>query len=246
MPSSHKRAHTTFIGPLRMSYSSNAGERQKVAIVGGGFGGLYTALSLAELDRRTNLLDISLYDPKDKFVFLPLLYELAVGSATASEVSPGYESLLEGSGIKYIQSDVTSIDSVARQICYITKDSSSSSSSSSSATQKVDYDQCVIATGTRPRSALIPGAAEFAIPFYRVSDVEMLQSKLQALKNGESADQNKIRIVVVGAGYSGVEVAVNLAEYLRDSKKGYEIHIVDRNTEVMHTSPAFNRATAQK
>lgn len=230
--------HSLCMSSSYSSSSSNSGERQKVAIVGGGFGGLYTALSLAELDRRTNMLDISLYDSKDKFVFLPLLYELAVGSATSLEVAPEYLTLLEGSGIKYIQSDVTSINSITRQIEY--------TESSSTNPQQTEYDQCVIATGTRPRASLISGAAEFAIPFYRVSDVEILQKKLQSrLSEMTLGDGKKIQITVIGAGYSGVEVAINLAEYLRDAKKSYEIHLVDRNSEVMHTSPSFNRITAQ-
>jgi 2-polyprenyl-6-methoxyphenol hydroxylase-like FAD-dependent oxidoreductase len=66
-----------------------AAERSKVVIVGGGFGGLYTALKLKNQEETLGgvALDVTLVDAKDKFVFLPLLYELATGTASAVEVS---------------------------------------------------------------------------------------------------------------------------------------------------------------
>lgn len=57
-------------------------------IAGGGFGGLYSALRLAELAREGQpahagpAVDITLVDRSERFLFLPLLYELAVGEGT--------------------------------------------------------------------------------------------------------------------------------------------------------------------
>lgn len=66
-----------------------AAERSKVVVVGGGFGGLYTALKLKDEEKKMGgmTLDVTLVDAKDNFVFLPLLYELATGTASAVEVS---------------------------------------------------------------------------------------------------------------------------------------------------------------
>lgn len=66
-----------------------------MVIAGGGFGGLYSALRLAELAREGQpahagpALDITLVDRSDRFVFLPLLYELAVGEAQKVGVRVG-------------------------------------------------------------------------------------------------------------------------------------------------------------
>ncbi len=65
-----------------------------------GFAGLYTALKLQSLDKN-NQLDITLIDKKDKFVFLPLLYELALGFASVSEVAPLYSNILSDSRVRY-------------------------------------------------------------------------------------------------------------------------------------------------
>ena len=68
---------------------SIAAKRSKVVVVGGGFGGLYTALKLKDQEKTVGgvALDVTLVDAKDKFVFLPLLYELATGTASAVEAS---------------------------------------------------------------------------------------------------------------------------------------------------------------
>ena len=66
-----------------------------VAVLGGGFGGLYTALALSrESRRRGKALDVAIVDPGEQFVFLPLLYDLTVGTASTAEVCPYYKDIL--------------------------------------------------------------------------------------------------------------------------------------------------------
>ena len=73
------------------------GSSDRVVVLGGGFGGLYTALRLAELSAAPSSkpLHLTLVDANDKFTFLPLLYELCTGRAGLSEVAPPFQDLLE-------------------------------------------------------------------------------------------------------------------------------------------------------
>jgi len=64
------------------------------------------------------------------------------------------------------------------------------------------------------------------------------------LKYLKSSNQENIRVVIIGGGYSGVEIATNIAEYLGELRA--KITIVHRNEEIMHTSPKFNREIAEK
>ena len=75
------------------------GSSDRVVVLGGGFGGLYTALRLAELSAAPSSkpLHLTLVDANDKFTFLPLLYELCTGRAGLSEVAPAFQDLLEAS-----------------------------------------------------------------------------------------------------------------------------------------------------
>ena len=91
----------------------------KVAVVGGGFGGLYTALKIAKMSEEAeegDSTEVTLIDPKDKFVFLPLLYELTVDTASVQEVAPKYRDLLDKTSVKFVQGSVESVDTELRQV----------------------------------------------------------------------------------------------------------------------------------
>jgi hypothetical protein len=84
-------------GHMRMSADSLG--RPDVCIVGGGFGGLYTALKLSGLGWGDGPAPrVTLIDRSERFVFLPMLYEVTTGSASCWEVAPRFEELLAGSG----------------------------------------------------------------------------------------------------------------------------------------------------
>ncbi len=85
-----------------------AGERLSVApricILGGGFGGLYTAVRLESLLwPQGSKPQVTLIDQSERFVFKPLLYELLNGGASADEVAPFFTKLLAPYSTNFIQ-----------------------------------------------------------------------------------------------------------------------------------------------
>ena len=85
-----------------------AGERLSVApricILGGGFGGLYTAVRLEGLLwPQGSKPQVTLIDQSERFVFKPLLYELLNGGASAEEVAPFFTKLLAPYSTNFIQ-----------------------------------------------------------------------------------------------------------------------------------------------
>lgn len=208
-------------------------DRKSICIIGGGFGGLYTALSISnKIDKNT---DVYLIDPKDNFVFSPLLYELAVGTASPIEVAPQYSTLLKGTNVKFIKAEVNNIDFQQQNFDLKIIDNSNDETINIPSTLK--YDQLVISTGIQPRTDLIPGAKEHSLPFYRVNDAFKLKTKLKELK---ASKKDTLNVVVIGGGYSGVEVATNIAQELKKAL----VTIIDRNSTLMLTSTKHNRKTA--
>lgn len=79
------------------------------------------------------------------------------------------------------------------------------------------------------------------MPFYRVEDAYELRLRLRALLD---SGKSIIRAVVLGGGYSGVEVATNIAEYIGKDKA--VVSIIDRNDKILKSSPANNREGSER
>ncbi|MBW4466817.1 MAG: NAD(P)/FAD-dependent oxidoreductase [Pegethrix bostrychoides GSE-TBD4-15B] len=200
----------------------------RICILGGGFGGLYTALKLTQFPwSKAEKPEIVLIDQRDRFLFSPLLYELLTGELETWEIAPPYIELLANTGIQFVQAEVAGIDLEAKQLRLQTAD-------------ELSYDYLVLAMGGETPLDLVPGAAEHAIPFRTIADAYRLEEKLRML---EQSNRDKIRVAVVGAGYSGVELACKLAERLGERGR---IRLIEAAAQILRSSPDFNRKTADQ
>ncbi|WP_299410800.1 NAD(P)/FAD-dependent oxidoreductase [Acaryochloris sp. IP29b_bin.148] len=197
-----------------------------ICILGGGFGGLYTALRLSQLPWEAHKPLIYLVDQNDHFLFSPLLYELVTGELQSWEIAPPYSELLANTDVRFLQSAVQQIDVQQQQVTL--------------SDQSLSYDRLVLALGGETPLQQVPGSAEYALPFRTVKDAYRLEERLRAL---ETSTASKIRVAVVGAGPSGVELACKLADRLGDRGR---IRLIERNTQILKSAPEFNQASAQK
>jgi demethylphylloquinone reductase len=193
-----------------------------IAIVGGGFGGLYTALALAEQRQHPPLL---LIEPNEEFLFLPLLYELLSGELRRWEIAPRYDTLLAGRGIAWLRDSVVAIDSRSR--CLHTASG-----------HQLNYSQAVVASGARLQSFGIPGVIEHAIGFRKLADVDRLQALVSQLRQLRQPLQ---RLAIVGAGPSGVELACKLADMLAGAAV---VELIEQGPMPLPQARAFNREQA--
>ena len=188
-----------------------------IVIVGGGFAGLYTALELA---RRPGHPPLLLVEPRDRFVFLPFLYELLSGELPLWQMAPRYDALLAGHGIGWQRDRVAAVEPDS---CHVVLESG----------QRLHYSQLVIATGAKPDSFGIPGVEDHALRFHSLEDVEALRAQLPTIRN---------RVAIVGAGPSGVELACKLADLLRGQAS---VELIERGERCLPQAKAFNRSQAE-
>jgi NADH dehydrogenase len=193
-----------------------------VVIAGGGFGGLYTALAMA--DRRPHP-PILLIEPNERFLFLPLLYELLSGELRSWEIAPRYDTLLAGRGVAWLRDRVVRVD--AERHCLQTAQG-----------REQSYGRLVLATGGRPESFGVPGVSEHALGFRSLADVERLQALVERLRLERRPLQ---RLAVVGGGPTGVELACKLADLLGDAAV---IELIEQGTELLASGRSFNRDQA--
>ncbi len=198
----------------------------RICILGGGFAGLYTALRLSQFPwTETEKPDIVLVDQHDRFVFLPLLYELMTGELETWEIAPPFSELLAGTGVHFQQDTVTTIDLDTQQV-------------NLRSGLTLPYDRLVLALGGETPLTSIPGASEYAFPFRTLADAYRLEERLRVLEAGQ---QDSIRVAIVGAGYSGVELACKLADRLGDRGR---LRLIEKGEHVLRSSPEFNREAA--
>lgn len=203
-------------------------QTSRICILGGGFGGLYTALRLSQLPwEKGEKPEIVLVDQGDRFIFLPLLYELLTGEMQTWEIAPPFEELLQDTGVRFYQGVVSGIDTEQKQVQL--QDG-----------LEIPYDRLVLALGGETPLDMVPGATSYAYPFRNLTDAYRLEERLRVL---EESDADKIRVAIVGAGYSGVELACKLADRLGERGRFRLIEIGD---QILRTSPEFNRQAATK
>lgn len=198
----------------------------KISILGGGFGGLYTAIYLSQSPEfRAGKCDITLVEQRERFLFTPLLYELITGELQRWEIAPSYQKLLANTKIDFRQQKIQQIDLKARQVALRNGET-------------LNYDYLVLAAGVQNRWAEIPGLRSHALTFRSLEDVELLQGQLRLLEN--SARQH-LRLAIIGGGPNGVELACKLADRL--GKRG-QIYLIERGEQILPGfSPGVRRAS---
>ncbi len=195
-----------------------------VVLVGGGFAGLTTALALNRYKEKPPVI---LIEPRSRFVFLPLLYELLSGEMKDWEVAPAYTSLINKVGISWLKDRVISIDANAQHL--ITANG-----------LRLHYDQLVLSTGSKPVDLGTHGVKDHALFFHSFEDVEILRKRIEALRLRQVSDK---AFVIVGAGPTGVELACKLADLL---DKICELHLIELGDRVLPNSKSFNQEQAEK
>ncbi|MFM1843580.1 MAG: dehydrogenase [Cyanobacteriota bacterium] len=200
----------------------------RICILGGGFGGLYTALRLSQFSWEGHTPpEIVLIDRQDRFLFAPFLYELLTEEMQTWEIAPPFVELLAKTGVQFRQAEVTGIDPLQKSVQL-------------NESENLDYDYLVIAMGGKTPFPNVPGVKDHAIGFRTLEDAYRLKQRLKTLEQSET---EKIRVAIVGGGYSGVELAGKLSDRLGDRGR---IRIIERSETILGTSPEYNRTSAQE
>src|SRR2546423_11212121 len=136
----------------------------RIVILGGGFGGLFTALDLAGSG------EVTLVSDEDHFVFTPMLYEYLSGEVEEWHIAPRYDELLE-ENVKVVVAKATGIDLKAQTV---------SSDNGTGSPESLPYDVLVLAVGGITNYAGVPGAEEFSLPFRKVEHADALRQRMVA------------------------------------------------------------------
>lgn len=187
----------------------------KIIILGGGFGGIRVALDLEK--KIGDETKITLIDRNSYHLFVPALYEVASAYVVKKDpfavrlkktICVPYSDIFEGKKANFMQAKVSAIDTENKKI--VTEGG-----------EILDYDYLVIALGNQVADFGVSGVKEYAFKFKDLEDALLLNRKIDELIKEVAAGirSRPINMVVVGAGFTGIEVAAEFAHYIKKLSK---------------------------
>ncbi len=193
-----------------------AGQRKRVVIVGGGFGGAYAAQTLAR--KAPSDTEVVLIDRQNFLLFYPLLIEAGVGQLEPRHVTVPIRRFIGRKG-KFVQAEVEGIDLDGQQVAYRVPGIDGQAT--------LHYDHLILAAGSVTKFPPIPGLAEHSFQLKSLQDsIEFRDRGIRLLEMANTvADREEkqalLRIVIVGSNFSGIELAGEYHEFLIDQAKNY-------------------------
>ncbi len=180
--------------------------RQRVVIIGGGFGGLYAAKALANRD-----LDVTLIDRKNHHTFQPLLYQVATTVLSPNQIAVPLRSILrKAKNIEVLLGEVVEIDVEKQSVRLANQES-------------VAYDFLVVAAGARHSYFGHDEWEQDAPGLKTVEDATEIRKRiLSAFEEAEreaflNGDHSPVNFAIVGGGPTGVELAGAIAGIARQA-----------------------------
>ena len=174
--------------------------RHRVVIVGAGFAGYNAARELSKLAGAS--IEITVINSTDYFLYLPLLPQVAAGLVEPRHICVSL--LRRMPKVRFVLGTVTHIDVRQKVVTW---------SSPEGGSGQAGYDRLILTAGSVNKLLPIPGVADYAHGFRSVAEAIYLrdhiirQLELAAGAADEAERQARCTFVVVGAGYTGTEVA---------------------------------------
>ena len=200
----------------RVAQTCGMNNTPPIVIIGGGFAGTTLARALGlglPAGQRVMLISEESYT-----TFNPMLAEV-VSAAVFPEhvVAPIRQMLTQRADSQFVMGRVHAVDFEQRLI----------STGTLAGERRFAYSQLVFAFGTRARLDLVPGLQEHALPLKLVGDAMHIRNRVLQRVAAMEIETDPVRrrslghFVVIGGGFSGVEVAGGLADFLRGAARYY-------------------------
>ena len=192
-------------------------EKKRIVVLGGGFGGIYTAMHLEKLFKHSPDYEVALVNRENYFVYQPMLAEVVGGSVGILDTINSIRGLLPKTRL-FIR-EIESIDTEKKQIILAPQFSHTPCI--------LSYDYLVLALGNVTDFRGMSGIHEHALAFKNLADALKIRNRvieaIEAASTEENPDlkQKLLTFVVGGGGFSGTEVVSEVNDLVRKLAKKY-------------------------
>ena len=239
--------------------AETTGERHQIVIVGGGAGGLELATRLGDRYGKRGRADVTLIDRARAHLWKPLLHEIAAGTMDLGHHELDYLAQAHWHGFRYRVGALAGLDRARREV----QVAPSRGEDDRLVTQAraFRYDTLVIAIGSLTNSFGTPGVAEHALCLDTPEQAKRFHRRLvdaciRAHAQPESLRPDQLKVAIIGAGATGVELAAELHKSTRElvaygldriePDRDIHIHLIDAAPRILPALPErLSRAAAR-
>lgn len=209
---------------------------RRIVILGGGFAGAYCAQQLEKELRNTDV-QIWLLDRNNYFVFYPLLVEAGTGSLEPRHAVVSLRSFLKRT--EFRMAEILDVEPKRQRVHYHRIGAEEHA--------ELGYDHLVIALGSVTRLPNVPGLAEHGFQLKGLADAVALRDRairmleIAAGTSEKTKRERLLHVVIVGANFTGVEIAGEFLAFLREASRRYpnidprecQVTLVERSERIL-------------
>jgi len=231
----------------------------RIVIVGGGAGGLELATRLGDTLGRRGQADVTLIEKTRTHVWKPKLHEIAAGSMDMSDHEVGYLAQSHWHHFRYRIGEMTGLDRERREV--LVAPWTDDEGRQVTPPRTVPYDTLVIAIGSQSNDFGTPGVREHAMRLESAADAQrfhqrMVNACIRAHAQAEPLRPAQLKVAIIGAGATGVELAAELHRTTRevvaygldrvDADKDMRVSVVEAAPRVLPALPErLSKATEE-
>ncbi|WP_028115189.1 NAD(P)/FAD-dependent oxidoreductase [Ferrimonas senticii] len=217
----------------------------KIVVIGGGAGGMELITKLGQQLGKKGKAEITLVDLASHHIWKPLLHELATGSLNEGTNALDYQVHGTHNGYLFQRGALTAIDRDNRQV--ILAPLFDRHGNQVLAERRLDYDYLVIGIGAISNDFGIAGVKEHAYTLDLTEQAMALRERIQNqfMQHASGQRTGKMKVAIVGAGATGVEMAAELF-HMANTLRGYgyqlesdllDLTVVEASDSVMPALP---------
>ena len=187
----------------------------KIVVVGAGYAGTLAAKKMADSFYGEKDVDISIIDRHHFQTMRNQLFEVVAGRVGEESVRINLNQVFKGTKVRLIKDEITAVDFKEKTL--------------TGGRGSYDYDILMLAIGSRPTYFGIKGAEENSQPLWSYEDAVALREHIKMqfcrakLETDRKVREGLLTFFVVGAGFTGVETAGELAEWMPSLCSAYSI-----------------------
>ena len=190
---------------------------RRILILGGGFGGVYTALHLDRFAGPESGLEVTIVSAENFLLFTPMLHEVAASDLNPMDIVNPLRRMFRH--VQFLEGEVDHVDMQTRRV--------NIKYAAGTKQRELEYDHLVLAVGSENNFFGDANLEWHAVTMKTITDAMLLRNRIIALlenasvETDETARRAMLTIVVAGGGFAGVETIGAVNDFVRGALRWY-------------------------